>query len=259
MNHGTPDPQDGPTSFAGDHRLSSRDAAAIDQVLASGFDPARLPADDRARRVHGLLGLLDGLPQAGAPDTGSERTDELARYALTETTLAGIDRFERERGTSETPSLASAPPRGILARIGEPLRFAAAILIVVALGLWASAWSNGPADGPAATGSTVMAGVVQIPMTSAEAREASAAEQAVDVPAVAGKQGVVARGTLWEIRRPEGETQVWFVVEGASVPTSLIRRGARLVGPCDVRFVSRTEVGPSGAAGAPSEASSGAG
>lgn len=249
MMHESSEATDGPTSTADRLRLSSRDAAAVDRVLEAGFDPDRLPADDRARHLHSLLGQLDGLPRAGAPETGDPRTDELARHALTETTLAGIDRFERERVEGQPRPLGAPAASGILARIGEPLRFAAAILVVVALGYWAADWSQrqaNPGGGVPGMGDpAAMAGVVLVPMSVDEARAASAREETVTVSAPLAETGVVARGTLWEIQRGGGEFQVWFVAEGSAVPPPLLRYG-RPIGQGAVRFDFRGAPGPSG-------------
>ena len=72
-------------------RLSAADAAAVDAVLAEGFDPGAPAASPREAVVRRLLGSLDRLPDAAGPRIGDA--------SLVDATLARIERFEDELPT----------------------------------------------------------------------------------------------------------------------------------------------------------------
>lgn len=83
------------------YHLSGPDQAALDALVAAGFDPRRVPADDkpRAQRIVGLLNLLDTGPAMSAEDAAS----------LADVTMARVLRAGAPRLASENDELELSP------------------------------------------------------------------------------------------------------------------------------------------------------
>lgn len=198
-------------------RLTAADEAAVDAVLADGFDPGAAPGSPREAAVRRLLGSLDHLPDAAGPRPGDA--------SLVDATLARIERFEDERA-----GVASEGPRGGAATLPWHRNLlGAAAAIAILLGM--SAWMAGESPG-VRPGSLSAAGVLDLPDWDAADARAYVDER----PAVGPVEGAIA-GELWVLRTPGGRDRVVFVADRdrlAARPV-LRERGGVLLGRCLLR------------------------
>jgi hypothetical protein len=198
-------------------RLTAADAAAVDAVLAEGFDPDSAAASPREAVVRRLLGSLDRLPDAAGPRAGDA--------SLVDATLARIERFEDERdGVAADRSRSGA---AILPWHRNLLGAAAAIAILLGMTVWTSGGGSGVRPG-----SLSAAGVLDLPdWDAAEARAY------MDQRPVAGPVEGAISGELWVLQTPGGRDRVVFVADRdrlAARPV-LQERGGVLLGRCLLR------------------------